>query len=48
MESEQAMVKCERKGRMDGSCEGSKCEWYGNKEKRNVEPYITDDGTKAE
>lgn len=26
------MVKCERKGRMDGSCEGSKCEWYGNKE----------------
>lgn len=33
---------------MDGSCEGSKCEWYGNKEKRNVEPYITDDGTKAE
>ena len=22
--------------------------WHGNKEKRNVEPYITDDGTKAE
>ena len=33
---------------MDGSSEGSKCEWYGNKEKRNVEPYITDDDTKAE
>ena len=33
---------------MDGSSEGSKCEWYGNKEKWNVEPYITDDGTKIE
>ena len=33
---------------MDGSSEGSKCEWSGNKEKRNVEPYITDDDTKAE
>ena len=35
------------KGRMDGSSEGSKCKWSGNKEKWNVEPYITDDGTKA-
>ena len=28
--------------------EGSKCEWYVNKEKWNVEPYITDDDTKVE
>ena len=33
---------------MDVSSEGSKCEWYVNKEKWNVEPYITDDDTKVE